>query len=392
MIRVAHVITRLNVGGPAIQLMAQAEVLSGLIDQVVITGRPQPGESDIREIASFDLPVIEIDSLCRPLGPLDARAVFETRRALSRLSPDIVHTHTSKGGLVGRLAAWSLPGRVPTVHTFHATMSQQYQGRTQRVVLGLERTLARRTSRLVCLSDSAVAEHQAAGIGAPSKYRVIPGQLSADRFTVVSRADARAEFDLAPESTVVAYVGRLDAIKRFDRFIDVIEDVHRRGITVTAVVAGSGPEADASTAQMNRLRQRGIDVRHYSWLAEPQRLLAAADALVIPSDSEGLPLVLLEAAIQRTPVISTDVGSIGDLIIDGATGTLCARDTIRLADGLVAVLDDRERAARMAEKLHGNVLDRIHPNTVRPQLLDLYDSVLEVDAQDRPTAVESRNR
>ncbi len=375
--RVVHIITRLNVGGPAIQLMAQAEVLADDVEQIVVTGTPAPGESDIRELGDFAMETISIDGLSRSIVPTDLAVVARIRSVLNQLQPDVVHTHTSKAGLVGRLAAWTLPRRPPTVHTFHATMAQQYQGQTRTAVLGIERLLARRTNRLVCLSEAAVGHHLGNGIGARDQYVTIGPLLPSGRLTPFDRAGQRQALGIDPTINLVAYVGRLDEVKRFDRFVEAVEVARACGPVLTVAVAGGGPGRPQAEAALRRLESAGIATLDFGWMAEPSRLLAAADVVVISSDSEGLPLVLLEAGIQRTAVVATDVGSIGDYVVDDQTGRLCARSAPALGQAVGDLLNDPATRQRLALALNRVVAEQADHRVLRPRLQGLYNDLVD---------------
>ena len=369
---VVHVITRLNIGGPAVQLHAQGELLDGAVRQTVLTGQPQEGETDIRKVVDFSLPVIDLPQLTRRPGFRDVLAIRHVRKELARLQPDIVHTHTSKAGLVGRFATRTLGADPLRVHTFHATLTQQYEGRAQRFILGIERSLARYTDRFVFLSQGLSELHLELGIGDREDHRVVPGLLPSARHVKIGRAEARAQLGLPPDRLLIGYLGRLDPIKRFDRFIEAVQLTRSAGHDAGALIVGSGPDRAWVKTDLATMRQRGIPVHHEEWMADPRAALAAADVIVIPSDSEGFPLVLLEAALQGTPVVATDVGAIGEFITDGVSGRLVRRTAGELAEAAGDLLSDSDARCAMAVEAERRVRAMLDPDHVRRLLIELY--------------------
>lgn len=326
---------------------------------------------------------VVLESMQRELGPHDVRSVLEMWRALRRLRPDVVHTHGAKAGAVGRAAA--VLARVPVVvHTFHGhVLSGYFSPRKSAAFQRIERALARRSDRLVAVSAQVRDDLVRFGVAPAAAIEVIRVGFDMARLDVAAarhaelRAAARAEVGIAADARVVAFVGRLVPIKRADRFL-------RAAVTLADVpqlrflVVGDGemgPELRASAdaqALGERLVLAGYRDEVVPWYH-------AADLVVLTSDSEGTPVSLIEAAACGLPVVSTDVGGVRDVVVDGATGLIVpAADADALAAAIRALLADPARAAQfgaagrvqVAERFSADAMARRHEALYRRLLAD----------------------
>ncbi len=339
-LRIVHVIARMNVGGPA-------RILAGLLSsldparfsQTLLTGAVGPGEQDwflVRDTASpADPRIVPIEGLGRSISPLrDLRTLRHLRRTIASLEPDIVQTHTAKAGLLGRRAA--LRSGVPhIIHTFHGhTLHGYFPAPVTAIFTALERHLARRSDDLIAIGERVRDELLEAGIGRPEQYTVIPPGVPDDG--IGDRAHARRELDLpGDESAVVAFVGRLSGVKRPDRFLAAAETVAGRRKDTIFLVVGDGEERSELES-----RPRRADVRFLGWRGDVDLIHAAADLVVVTSDNEGMPVTLIEAAMAGRACITTDVGSAGEVVIDGTTGLVVPCDATAVAGAILALLDD----------------------------------------------------
>lgn len=333
--RVVHVIARMNVGGPAALIV---QLVDGLPDQALLTGEVDAGEADHLVLRSPHTPHTRVPGLGRSLHVTDdARALAHLVAQLRRRRPDVVHTHTAKAGVLGRVAARLV--RTPhLVHTFHGHLLHGYftPGVT-RAVVGTERALARTTDRLVAVGTQVRDDLLDARVGRAHQYVVIPPGTSID--APPSRAEARALLGVPLDRPVVATVGRLIAVKRPDRLLEVA----RRMPDVVFLVAGEGPllEVTRSAAPAN--------VRFLGWRRDVEVVHAAADVALSTSDNEGMPVSLVEAALCGTPAVSTDVGSAREVVV----GEVVTPDADALAAAVRRVLrQDLGPAARAYAHRH----------------------------------------
>ena len=345
-IRVLTVIARMNVGGPAwLASVLTSGLDPGLFESRLLCGRVDDGEADFLDLRHPDLPVRRISTLGKGVRPLDdLRALVAIRREIRSFRPHIVHTHTAKAGVLGRLAAISC--RVPLrVHTHHGHLLKGYFGPVVvRMIRAVESFLARHTSALVAVGARVRDDLLDAGIGRAEQYTVIPpgvepGEISPGR-------NGREALGLAEGAQVVLFVGRLTRIKRFDRLIKAMAIVVQEVPEALLVVIGEGDELEEAKRSSRPL---GAAVRFLGWRAELGSAYEAADVVVLASDGEGMPVSLIEAAMAGRPCITTDVGSAGEVVIHGETGYVVPTDPESIAGGLLTLLRDDGLRQRMGD-------------------------------------------
>ena len=343
-VRILRVIARMNLGGPAWQVSV---LTRGLTDHetLLLAGDIEPGEAEFVQLRDPTLPVCRVPALGRSVRVGDdLRALVAIRRAIRSFRPDIVHTHTAKAGLLGRLAAFSC--RVPVVvHTFHGHVLHGYfRPVVTRAIRMLESLLARRTTALVAVGVRVRDELLDAGVGRQDQYTVVsPGVAAAVN---VDREVARRMHGLPEDQPVVLFVGRLTAVKRVDRLLEAMELVRRRRPDVVLVIAGEGDLYD----EARRLAESaGRSVRFLGWQPELGSLYAAADLVVLTSDNEGMPVTLIEAAMAGVPGVTTDVGSASEVVIDGVTGRVVPVAAGPVAEAIVDLLDSGRLATMAVE-------------------------------------------
>lgn len=347
-VRVAHVIARLNVGGPAALVTTLARRLDGDVVALVVHGRVGEGEEDWRALHAGPPRTLEVPGLGRAVRPGDdVAALARLVTVLRRVRPDVVHTHTAKAGALGRLAARAA-GVPHVVHTFHGHVLHGYFGATtRRGIVATERRLARLSDRIVTVGAAVRDDLLAAGIGRPEQFVVIgPG---VDPPSLPAPDLARQRLGVPLSVPVVTLLGRLTAIKRPDRAVEALRRVRDGGHEVHLLVAGDGDLADST--RKHARRELGEAVTFTGWTADVGGVLAASDVLVLTSDNEGMPVTLAEAAHAGVPVVATAVGGVGEVVVDGVTGLLVAPSAAAVADGLLRLLDDpplRERLGRQA--------------------------------------------
>ncbi|WP_436762431.1 glycosyltransferase [Streptosporangium sp. V21-05] len=344
-IRVMEIIARMNVGGPATQVSGLHERLNREeFDHRLYTGHVDGHEGDHLLLHDVREPVHRVPGLGRPVNPGDDyRALLWLVGAMREFRPDIVHTRTAKAGALGRIAARLSRVGSARVHVFHGHLLRGYFSPVRRgLYVGSERVLASMSDRLVTVGAQVRDELLQAGIGRPGQYVVIPPGVRQRR--VPERGAARAALGIPQDAPVVAYVGRLTQVKRPDRFVAVAHAVLGRIPGCHFVVCGGGElgrqvERDAETIR---------DSFHLlGWRGDVETVYAAADVVLLTSDNEGTPVTLVEAGMAGTPVVSTRVGSVAEVVRDGHTGLLSGLDPEELAAHTVRLLSDPGLARRM---------------------------------------------
>ena len=345
--RVLRIITRLAVSGVSTHVALANQVLTRRgWDTLLVHGRVQPDELEI------DLPIAgvamrRVESLARPVDPLaDLRTTATLLGIVRSFRPDIIHTHHSKAGLLGRSVA--ILAGVPRVHTFHGHVFEGYFGpRTSTAIVTAERLLAARTSRLIALGPLQRDDLLSRGIGRPDRFEIVPLGLDLERFRSTDRAEARERLGLPADAVIVVMVGRLVPIKRVDRLVRVFAALHQRRPDARLYVIGDGSERAPAEAQA-AAAGLGDAVTFCGWRSDTATWYAAADFVALSSDNEGTPLALIEAAAAGRPAAATAVGGVADVVADGVTGLLApASDEAALAEAMFRLADDPELRARL---------------------------------------------
>ena len=351
MIRVLHVITRLTLGGSSENTLATVVGLASAgYAGALAVGLAESEAAVVDDARRRGCRVVDVPALGREVRPLrDLAALRQLTALMRRERPRIVHTHTSKAGFLGRLAARL--ARVPAViHQPHGHVFYGYWGAPRTALyVALERRAARWTDRIVTLTERGTAEHLARGIGRPGQYATVPSGVptAALRAAAPPRAAARARLGLAPDAFVVAGLGRLVPVKGFDLLVEALPRLAAEVPSARVLLVGDGPERAALEA---RARALGVAARLPVTGATPEGAapLAAADVLAAPSRNEGMGRALVEAMALGLPVVATAVGGIPAVVEDGGCGRLVPPGD---ADALAAALAGLGRDARLRETL-----------------------------------------
>lgn len=344
-IRVMHIIARMNVGGPAVEI---TELMRGLdpavVGQRLVTGHCADDEADYLDTQALDVAVTRVDGLGRTIRPTDDAAAFARLVGLIRASrPDIVHTHTAKAGVLGRVAARTAGIGARIVHTHHGHLLHGYFGPGKtRAVVSIERQLARVTDVMIAVGAQVRDDLLRAGVGRPEQYAVVRSGVRLG--ALPDRAVARRELGIPDGPVVVAMIGRVTGIKRPDRFADVVRLIRDRGIDARFLVAGGGDRLADLAARVER---EDLPVALLGWRSDLERILAATDVVLLTSDNEGTPLSLVQAGLAGVPSVATRVGSVAEVVADGVTGTLCHPSADAIAEALAQVIRDPGLRARL---------------------------------------------
>ena len=346
---VLHVITRLSLGGSSEATIGGIEAASAAGYRCFLAvGFAESERSMLETARRRGCTLVDVPTLGREAAPWrDLAAVRDLVRLMRRERPSIVHTHTSKAGFVGRLAARR--ARVPAVvHQPHGHIFHGYYGRVRtRVYIELERLAARWADRLIMLTERGTAEHLARGIGRPGQFAVVPSGVPVRAFRAAARprGPARAELGLPRDAFVVAALGRLVPIKGFDLLVEAFPALVAAVPLARLLVIGDGPMRGALERRAEVL---GMTARLTITgpRADVPALLPAADVLAAPSRNEGMGRAIVEAMALGVPVIGARVGGIPAVVVDGESGRLVDVDNAAaLAGALIELaLDERLRA------------------------------------------------
>jgi glycosyltransferase involved in cell wall biosynthesis len=282
--------------------------------------------------------------LVRPIRPIaDIRALLEIRTAIRKARPDIVHTHTSKAGFLGRLAARQ--ERVPRiVHTPHGHVFHGYfSPRVTRGIILLERLAARWTDRIVTLTDAEADQHLALGIGRREQFVTIPSGV--DLESVLAAVSHR----VVPSGKIIGTVGRLAAVKGHEYLLRAMPIILKQHPDSSVVLVGDGEERQA-LQDLSKSLGVAHAVHFTGHREDVAALIAGMDVFVLPSLNEGMGRVLVMAMALGKPIVASRTGGVPELLGNGEAGVLVPPGN---PDALAAVVNDLlanpERAKPLAE-------------------------------------------
>jgi glycosyltransferase involved in cell wall biosynthesis len=268
----------------------------------------------------------------------DLRAFFSLIALIRRERPDVVHTHTAKAGVLGRIATILSGSKALRIHTFHGHLLHGYfAGWKVRLVIAIEKFLATKTDVLIAVGNQVKDDLLAVEIGKPDQYRVFFPGLPAP--AEIDPQDVRKKLGLDAETLYCTFVGRLTQIKRPDRLLDVAAACVARDLDLHFLIAGEGELFESSKARAER---EELPITFLGWRSDIDQLFAASDMAILTSDNEGIPLTLIQAAFAGIPIVATKVGSIADIVVDGETGFLTSTQAGAMASALSALVTDEE--------------------------------------------------
>ena len=338
-IRVMRIIARMNVGGPAVQVSGLMRGFNTAeFDHRLYTGFCSADEADYLETVATDVKAIRIEGFGRriSLGG-DIRAFTTLVKEIRTFKPHVIHTHTAKAGFLGRIA--SIISLQPSirVHTFHGHLLNGYFGSFKRsLVVIAEKILAIFTDQLLAVGEKVRQDLLTAGVGKKEKFGLMPPGLVINKLP--AKDESLKSFGLSSSRLQCAFIGRITQIKRPDRFLDVVSEVKKRGIDLDFFMAGDGELLEGCR---KRISEQKLPVTVLGWQSNIEKVLSAADIVVLTSDNEGTPLSLIQAGMAGLPVVTTNVGSVPEVVIDGVTGIVTDLDVQEIANALEKLATDK---------------------------------------------------
>ena len=329
-IKVLHVIARVNVGGTARYV---GDLVKYLPNNMLATGHVQ--EQEIEDAIVAQNIHFRIPHLGRKISPLnDLRAYFELREIVRKLEPEIVHTHTFKAGLIGRI----IPGNHKRIHTYHGHLfeDQSFPWYQKKIIKLVEKYLARRSDILVSVGKRVGDDLQALKIGTRNKWISIPPGIAP--LPIIEKAKARELLGLPSNGILIGWMARVTSVKNPNLLIEVANALPN----IQFIMAGGGDLLNSISENAPRnLKILGWTDSYLFW--------SAVDISLSTSDNEGMPIGLIEAQMAGIPVIATDVGSSSEVIQHKVTGLVVKKELSAIVDAVLELTRDSDRLHHMAE-------------------------------------------
>jgi glycosyltransferase involved in cell wall biosynthesis len=379
-----HISTRLILGGSQENTVLSAEGQAQRGHDVSLVFGPIYGpEGSLldRVRRHGQIETIETPNLVRKVAPLtDLRCYFDLRKLIRRWAPDVVHTHSSKAGILGRLAAWR-EGVPCVVHTIHGLAFHPYQSRLRNAVYILaERAAAKRCHRLIGVAEAMREQALAASIGRLEQYVTVYSGIQVEQFTHPAwvRPEVRAELGFAEDDFVVGTISRLAELKGHDDLLDALGPLMRDRPNLKLLWVGDGWWRDRL---LGRVTEMGFQRRlAHTGLIRPQEIpkhLLAMDVLAHPSYREGLPRAVPQALLSGVAVVVYDVDGAKEVCVDGEVGRLVPPgDRAALRASVQWMMDHPDERRAMGQRGRDACRHRFAAPVMLEQLEAVYASVL----------------
>lgn len=372
--RLLRVIARMNVGGPAIQitgLMQSLPVKS--FKQKLLTGFCDKNEADYLEVNDLNLTRTKIVGFGRRVNFFsDLKVLFRIIREIKDFNPHIIHTHTAKAGFLGRMAAILSFKRQLRVHTYHGHLLHGYFGGFKtRLVILIERFLARFTDSLVAVGSQVREDLLDAKIGNFEQYRVIGPGLEIGELP--ERVSSLNSFNLPKDKFIVTWIGRAVPVKAPHRILEIATECELRGLRVQFVIVGEGP---LLTDLKSLANEKNLQITFLGWQSDIEKILSFSDLVLLTSENEGTPVALIQAQMAGVPVLTTDVGSASEVMKNNQSG-FCLKYSVRdFADKIEILATNVEMKSSFGAIGKAHTLDNFSVNRLVSDHVELYKDLI----------------
>jgi glycosyltransferase involved in cell wall biosynthesis len=361
--KIIHIITRLDMGGSAQNTLQTCLKLSDKYETILVHGLSYESkmtdrekriiEDGIKEVRDQGVKVMALPSMVRSVRPLkDLRTLLSLVWLIFKEKPDIVHTHSSKAGILGRLAA-KIAGTPCIIHTPHGHVFYGHFGRlASKIFLWIERIFSKFTDRIVALTNGERNDYIKFSVCPPEKLSKIHSGVDLTQFMQSNGngVEKKRSLGLDQNGTVIGFVGWLLPIKGPEYLLKAMAHIWPDHPDVSLVMVGKGELDVDLRSQALKMNANGR-IRFLGWREDIHEIMPLFDLLVLPSLNEGMGRVLVEAMAAGKPVVASEVGGIPDLVKHGETGYLVRpADEKALANGIRKILNDPERAKQMGQR------------------------------------------
>ncbi len=393
--RILRIINRFNLGGPTYNAAYLTKYLSPEFETMLIGGMKDDTEDSSEFIVrNLGIEPIIIPEMQRTIHPKnDWIAYKKIRQIIKDFKPDIVHTHASKAGTLGRLAASKL--KVPViVHTFHGHIFHSYFSNIKTSLYkNIERYLARKSACIIALSENQKEELSMIHKICPaSKIEVIPLGFDLLRFQEnmeEKRLSFRKEFNIDDEEVTIGIVGRLVPVKNHDLFIEALKYVKdKTSYKIRAFIVGDGEDRQKIESKAKKLNVDFINsvktsnnkatLTFTSWIRNVDYVYAGMDIICLTSFNEGTPVSLIEAQAANKPIVSTNAGGVENVIIPNTTALLSENsNAFAFAENLLSLIENRKMRCDMSKEGWNHVKEKFHYTRLVNDVRKLYKKLLD---------------
>ena len=392
--KVLRIINRFNLGGPTYNAALLSKYLSPEFETLLYGGAIDKTEGDASFIVrNLGIEPLFIPEMHRSLNLFqDIKAYKKIKKIILEYKPDIVHTHASKAGALGRLAAYKC-GVPVIVHTFHGHVFDKYFSiLSSTFYINIERYLAKKSSKIIVLSDKQKNDIvNKFKICPEEKVEIISLGFDLDKFQEnidVKRKNFRNEYQIADDEIAIAIIGRLVPIKNHELFLNAVKYVSSRtNKKIKILIVGDGEskndiqkkaeELNLSFTE-NKSESKNHLITFTSWIKEIDVVVAGADIIALTSLNEGTPVSLIEAQAGNKPIVSTNVGGIENVVIPGETALLSPNNDMQaFAENLLKLVESEDLRNKLSQQGWENVKKKFHFMRLVNDIKNLYNNLLK---------------
>lgn len=393
MLKVLRIINRFNLGGPTYNAAYLTKYLSPDFKTLLIGGMKDETEDSSEFILqNLGIKPIIIPEMQREISPKnDYIAYQKLKTIIKRFKPDVVHTHASKAGTLGRLAAYN--AKVPVIlHTFHGHVFHSYfNSYKEKAFRSIEQSLAKRSTKIIAISDKQKYElSEVFNITTADKIEVIPLGFDLSRFQInmdSKRKKFREDYDIKDDEIAIGIVGRLVPIKNHGLFLNAIKTLtEKTNRPIRAFIVGDG---ECRKEIEEKARALSLDFTDYttdkrratltftSWIKDVDYVYAGVDIVALTSLNEGTPVSLIEAQASNKPIITTNTGGIENIVIPEKTALLCNNgDLDDFSNKLIQLVIDDNLRNCLSEQGWNQVREKFHFERLTNDMKNLYYRLL----------------
>ena len=392
--KVLRIINRFNLGGPTFNAALLTKHMAPEFKTLLIGGKQEDTEESSEHILNeLGIEAKLVDEMQRDIGIAnDRQAYLEIKKIIKQFKPDIIHTHASKAGAIGRSAGISY-GKAKMVHTFHGHVFHSYFGRLKtNMYKNIERALALKTDKIVAISQRQKIElFKKYKICSEDKIEVIPLGFELDKFHCgleEKRKQFRTDYNIDEDEIAIGIIGRLVPIKNHKMFLNSIASIKNKSTKkVRAFIVGDGESreelktfaAEKGLDFLNGDYQPGLKatVHFTSWIKDIDVVNAGMDIIALSSLNEGTPVSLIEAQAACKPIVSTKVGGISNIVLKNETALLSQNNNENsFTRNLLRLVEEDELRSKMGVKGWDFVNEKFHYSRLVKDMSELYHKLL----------------